>query len=100
MGADNLFTYWQPPTDAATGDLRSSWQAIRQRVSHLHVFRWHGLDRLPLAEGADLWPEVLADATPSSWPDDRVAFLEFVQGDDPNQVAADAAVLRGWLGLG
>jgi hypothetical protein len=27
-----------------------------------------------------------------------VAFLEFVRGDDPVQVEADAAVLRGWLG--
>lgn len=96
-----LFTYWQPPTGIPVADLLTSWAAVRHRVSHLHVFRWRTHeDRLPLAEGADLWPDVLADPAPAAWPRDRVAFLEFVRGDAPAQVATDAATLRGWLDRG
>ena len=98
VGAPDLFTYWQPPTGLSVDGLLASWQAVRHRVSHLHVFRWHSHEeRLPLAEGEDLWPTLLDDVSPTAWPFDRVAFLEFVRNDDPAQVAADARVLRGWL---
>lgn len=100
VGAPNLFTYWQPPTDLLVPDLLASWRTVRPRASHLHVFRWRSYaDRQPLGEGADLWPLVLAEPPAAEgWAGDRVAFLEFVRGDDPEQVVADAAVLRGWLG--
>lgn len=94
----NLFTYWQPPTGIRVAEVLASWEAVRHRVSHLHVFRWRTHeDRLALAEGADLWPAVLTDPASTAWPDDRIAFLEFVRGDDPAQVVADAATLRTWL---
>ena len=99
VGAPNLYTYWQPmdgvPVDELVGELR----AVRSRLSHLHVFRWRdGGERLPLADGADLWPEALREAEdPGVWDGDRVAFLEFVRDDDPDQLAADAATLLGWL---
>jgi sugar phosphate isomerase/epimerase len=98
VAAPNLFTYWQPPVGLPVGDLLTSWRAVRHRASHLHVFRWlEAQDRRPLADGADLWPEILADESPTTWGGPRVAFLEFVRGDDPAQVAEDAAVLRAWL---
>jgi 3-dehydroshikimate dehydratase len=99
VAAPNLFTYWQPPTGLAPADLLESWRGVRTRASHLHVFRWRSYDdRLPLAEGDDIWPAVFAEpATDDRWPGDRCAFLEFVRGDDPDQVVADAAVLRSWL---
>lgn len=102
VGASNLFTYWQPPTGLPVPDLLRSWRAVRHRASHLHVFRWRSYeDRQPLVEGADLWPEVLSEPPAADgWVGDRVAFLEFVRGDDPDQLVDDAAVLRGWLRAG
>jgi sugar phosphate isomerase/epimerase len=99
VDAPNLFTYWQPPTGLSVPDLLASWRAVRHRTSHLHVFRWHSYgDRQALADGADLWPAVLAEPPADErWPGDRFAFLEFVRGDDPDQLATDASVLRGWL---
>ena len=100
VDAANLFTYWQPATGASVDELLASWRAVRHRASHLHVFRWRAVDdRRPLAEGADLWPQVLAEPpSAAGWPGERVAFLEFVRGDDPAQLGDDAAVLLGWLG--
>jgi hypothetical protein len=74
-------------------------------LSHLHVFRWRSFeDRLPLADGDDLWPAVLAaadrprsTAAPASGPTRRWAFLEYVRNDDPAQLLADAATLRSGL---
>lgn len=98
VDAANLFTYWQPPTGLGVEEVLASWEAVRHRVSHLHVFRWRSHEeRLVLSEGADLWPAVLADPVPTTWSHDRIAFLEFVRGDDPAQVATDAATLRTWL---
>jgi sugar phosphate isomerase/epimerase len=101
VDAANLFTYWQPPASLPVPELLASWRAVRHRTSHLHVFRWRSYeDRQPLAEGADLWPEVLSEPpTARGWPGDHLAFLEFVRGDDLAQVATDAAVLLGWLGV-
>jgi len=98
VGSPALRTYWQPHPQLAVPALLSELEAVLPRLSHLHVFRWTpGGERLPLADGADLWPGALALASPVS-PEDRVAFLEFVRDDDVDQLVADAATLRGWLG--
>ena len=99
VDAPNLFTYWQPPTGMEPDGALASWRQVRARASHLHVFRWRGHDdRQPLEEGSDLWPAVLADApTDGPWPHERVALLEFVRDDSPDQLVADAAVLKRWI---
>lgn len=96
-----LHTYWQPRPDLAPEALLDELRPLLPRLSHLHVFRWRADgDRRPLEEGVDLWPEALLLArTPGTWAGDRAALLEFVRGDDPEQLAADAAALRRWLGL-
>ncbi|MEX1115617.1 MAG: hypothetical protein WEB53_10235, partial [Akkermansiaceae bacterium] len=63
---------------------------------HVHVFHWlpgDTIDRRPLAEGAPLWREWFATIQGAGRRPD--ALLEFCRGDDPEQFAADAAVLRG-----
>jgi sugar phosphate isomerase/epimerase len=111
VGSPNLFTYWQPPywhgpttpeSDAAEAI------ALLGVLSHLHVYEWASPeDRRALVEGTDRWRAVLGavDAgtpetgTPetAAWRGDRVAFLEFVAGDDPEALRRDAATLRDWL---
>lgn len=95
VGSSALFTYWQPVPGR---DHRAELAAIADDVSHLHVFRWaEDGTRLALSDGADLWPEAFASLGSGRWARTRVAFLEFVRDDDPDQLAADAATLRAWL---
>jgi len=99
IDSPNLASYWQPaywraPTAPAADAAEVS--ALGDRLSHLHVYEWAGPeDRCPLADGADRWRAVLAAA--DALGRDRVAFLEFVSGDDPDALRRDAATLRSWL---
>lgn len=104
-GAPNLYTYFQPNywDEPIVGDPTaqvSELTPILGDLSHLHVYWWPTLgERAPLADGAAVWGALL-DAEPASvtrWSADRWAFLEFVDGDTPQQVEADAATLLGWL---
>jgi hypothetical protein len=52
--------------------------------------------REPLEYGASCWEAYLALASQAQG--DRYALLEFVRDDSPEQLLADAAALRGWLG--
>ena len=92
VGHPAFLTAWQPPigfdADAALAEL----EGIMPWVDHLHVFHWHGYDRLPLAQGADCWRRYLACAAASGRP--LTAALEFVLADDPAQLMADSATLR------
>ncbi|MGZ6885633.1 MAG: sugar phosphate isomerase/epimerase family protein [Acidimicrobiia bacterium] len=102
VDAPNLFSLWQPPywrgpTGAAADAAEIA--TLGPRLSHLHVYEWAGPElRLPLAVGAERWQAVLAAA--GGIGGDRVAFLEFVAGDDPDAVVRDARTLRGWLDAG
>ena len=103
VDAPNLFTYWQPAVGLAVDELLAELVAVTPSLSHLHVFRWDAEGgRLALERGADLWPAAFdavseADET-GRWTGQRYAFLEFVAGDDPDQLARDAATVRSWLG--
>lgn len=94
VGAPNLSSYWQPPYWSAnrdSSDDAADVAALGPWLSHLHVYEWAGPDaRRPLADGRRRWRAVL-DALP---PGERVAFLEFVAGDDPATVLADARTLH------
>jgi sugar phosphate isomerase/epimerase len=92
VGHPNFTTVWQPSvgldTDAALAELTAAlpW------VEHLHVFHWQMHDRRPLAEGADRWRRYLACAAATGRP--LTAALEFVLGDEPQQLVRDAATLN------
>lgn len=102
VGAPNLFAYWQPMTGVPVPALLGELEHVLPRLSHLHVFAWDADGtRLPLSAGADLWTEALglagAAEAHGSWTGARVAFLEFVEGDEPEAFLRDAHVLRDWL---
>lgn len=89
-------TYWQPPHRLTEPERLADLDRLAPWVSNLHVFHWtlegDTLIRHPLADGADLWRRRLARA--AGFAGDRYALLEFVAGDDPRQVVADAQTLR------
>jgi len=91
----NVGTLWQPePTrsvDENLGDLSSVLPWLR----NVHVFSWTpARERLPLAAQEAAWARYLPVAA-----GDRYALLEFVAGDDPERLVADAATLHGLLGF-
>lgn len=91
----NLYTYWQPEPGADAAAACAEFASVAADCSHLHVFWWAADGtRLPLADGAAPWAEVLADRTERRWSGERWAFLEFVPGDDPAVLGQEADVLR------
>jgi sugar phosphate isomerase/epimerase len=98
VDAPNVSSYWQPPYWLPRRDPGADAVDVARlggHLSHLHVYEWAGAeDRRPLADGDARWRAVLAalDGSP------RVAFLEFVAGDDPRTLLADARTLHAWLG--
>lgn len=105
VGAPNVSTYWQPPywlEPRAPAEDAAEVQGIGPHLSHLHVYEWAGAeDRRPLADGVARWRAVLAAAAAMEVPDrpaPRVAFLEFVAGDDPATLLRDARTLHDLLG--
>jgi 3-dehydroshikimate dehydratase len=91
-------TYWQPHRLMQPDDCLKDMEVAKPRLVGLHVFQWNVTtgNREPLADGESIWKRYLAAATPAL-PDNAFALLEFVKGDDPKQLLADAPVLRQWL---
>ena len=97
VGHRSCRTLWQPPNGKQADHCLAGLRAVLPRTAHVHAFHWwpdSGL-RHALADGWERWSrylEVLAtDAA------DHDVLLEFVKGDEPGQLRADAATLRGWL---
>ncbi len=101
--APNLSLYWQPPYWLGQREIADDVDDVATlggRVSHLHVYEWTpapDVERLPLAAGDARWRAVLA-ALEAPAVEPRVAFCEFVAGDDPAQLVADARTLHEWIG--
>ena len=92
----NVGCLWQPPVDMSVPDCLTGIRTVAPYVRNIHVFSWAGVERLPLADGAEKWRACLAEI--SKLPGERCLLLEFVRGDDPAQLEADAATLRKWMG--
>jgi 3-dehydroshikimate dehydratase len=90
-------TCWQPPIGMASDACLRSLERIQSCLANLHVFHWiDGYQRCPLADGTAVWASYLRLAARAPLAPDarRWAMLELVRGDDPEQLAADADVLR------
>ncbi|MFC7787350.1 sugar phosphate isomerase/epimerase family protein [Microbacterium sp. MAHUQ-60] len=92
-----LSTYWQPSVGAEDASALADYDALAAQTSAVHVFSWWPrTERLRLRERAEMWKALFAAASAASHPP-RDALLEFVPGDDPDLLTAEAATLRGWL---
>ncbi|WCO68157.1 TIM barrel protein [Iamia majanohamensis] len=93
-------THWQPDPALSPAAAVEELRTVLPHLASVHAFTWGptGIDdRRPLAEGAELWRPALALATTGPGPRPRPVLLEYVRGDDPDQVVADAATLRRWI---
>lgn len=94
-----LRTAWQPDLHHDHGQCLRSLELLLPWLDEVHVFQWRmrsgEIERLPLKDGSGEWPDYLRLAT--SAPQALWACLEFVRGDEPADLMADAATLRQWL---
>lgn len=94
-------TYWQPHQKIAADDALVDLDAALPWLVGLHVFQWHAetVERQALAEGESCWPRYIEKARTrpaDAGAEPMYALLEFVRGDDPANLAGDAATLRRW----
>ncbi|MDB5327011.1 MAG: sugar phosphate isomerase [Phycisphaerales bacterium] len=90
----NLLSGWQPRNGASPETGSAEIRQLRPWLGNIHVFQWWptGADRHPLAEGADRWKAFFETIAEDG--QERFALLEFVKGDQPEQLVADATTLR------
>jgi sugar phosphate isomerase/epimerase len=94
----NVDTLWQPLVSLDSEQRNRSLQVVLPRLAHVHAFHWlpaDPIDRRPLAEGADLWRGWLGTMSAAGRNPD--CLLEFVHGDLPARLEADALVLSDLL---
>jgi 3-dehydroshikimate dehydratase len=89
-------TLWQPPHERPVEANVASLRGVLPWLHHVHVFHWPRRgERVPLADGADRWRAYLGVMREARCA--RALLLEFVRGDDPEQLRADAATLHEWI---
>ena len=89
-------TLWQPPHDLDVDRRCESLRGVLPRLQHVHVFHWPARgERAALNDGEEGWLRYLRILHEAG----RACplLLEFVRGDDPQQLIADAATLRQWI---
>lgn len=95
----HLRSLWQPANGASVERRLSDLRQVKPWLANVHVFQWGpkgGGDKRELSEGQPEWKEYLREARADG--EARWALLEFVRGDKTEQLEADAATLRNWLG--
>jgi len=95
--AEPMRTLWQPPHDCAVEQQLATLRDVLPWLANVHAFTWRGArrERFALADGAPLWRQALHMLARSGR--EHGVLLEFVAGDDPEQLGRDAATLHGWL---
>ena len=99
VAAPNVYLYWQPSPGIAEAAADAEIAALGPHIAHLHVFEWDAdKTRYPLADGFARWKRWI-DAIPQGrWMGPRYAMLEFVAGNDPQNLLTDARTLRRLIG--
>ena len=92
-----LASYWQPNPDLDVDTHVREIRTLGSRLTNVHVFAWGaGNVRHPLEQGAEAWARYMQAVREAGGDHDYI--LEFVKGDAPEQLLADARTLAGWLG--
>ena len=89
VGRDNVYSYWQPPTNSDVEDNLTSIQRLvkLRKLKNLHVFTWKGSVRMAL--DANIWIRYVNEAIPCN----PALLLEFVKENKVQQLLDDAKAL-------
>jgi sugar phosphate isomerase/epimerase len=94
----NVGSLWQPPVGYSYEACLESLKRVSPYLEHLHCFHWGAggsSDKRPLAEGRAAWRGYLQEAAQPGLM--RPVLLEFVRDGSEEQLAEDAATLRGLI---
>jgi 3-dehydroshikimate dehydratase len=95
-----LCSFWQPPVGMGKEACLEGLTALVRagKLGSVHVFHWwpDAASRLELFAGAERWKAYLAVAAQAEG--ERYCCLEFVKGDEPEQLVRDARFLNTMLG--
>jgi 3-dehydroshikimate dehydratase len=91
-----LGTLWQPPNGMPYDEALLTLEMILPFLHHLHVFHWwpDSTHRHPLSAGAARWRQILEKVKAYNPEAKRWCLLEFVRGNEPQQLVDDARTLR------
>lgn len=81
--------YWQPNPDLSVAENLAYIRALREYITHVHVFHWEGDQRLPLQEGIPVWKQYLEELG-----GDHHLLLEFMPDDRLESLQAEARSLH------
>ena len=94
----NIRALWQPLPSLDRTAQDESLEVVLPRLAHVHVFHWRPgpvVERRPLREGQAEWSAWMERIAAAGGRPDYL--LEFVRGEDPAQLGANAVPLRGWM---
>jgi len=97
VGHSNCHITWQPHLGCDVIQSMEGLRSVLPELYGLHVFHWgkSAAERFPLDSGEGEWMSYLEIA--SDGKDPMFALLEFVRGDEPEQLLEDAKQLRNWI---
>lgn len=81
--------YWQPNQFRTIDENIQYAQAVRDYITHIHVFQWKQRNRFSLKTGLDEWRRYLRTLGT-----DHTLLLEFMPDDDIRSLPAEAEALR------
>jgi sugar phosphate isomerase/epimerase len=89
----DLRTLWQPPHEMTVAQRCQSLRGVLPWLNHVHVFHWPRRgERAALEEGSGDWAKYLQVLREEG--KTCPLLLEFVRGDDPDQLRRDAGTLE------
>ncbi|HLR42853.1 MAG TPA: TIM barrel protein [Pseudogracilibacillus sp.] len=91
INRDNVFSYWQPAINQSVEERINSINRLQNQLSHIHVFYWAGIDKLPLCDGLNEWDQYLKRIQTN---ETRYLLLEFVKDDSIEQFYDDVKALK------
>ncbi|HLR35614.1 MAG TPA: sugar phosphate isomerase/epimerase family protein [Tissierellales bacterium] len=92
----NAKLYWQPAVGEAVDKRLESIEKVKPWLSHIHVFHWDELEKLPFNQGIDEWQQYINAINKSKGIGNKTRYflMEFVKDDNPQQFLEDAKVLK------
>ncbi|MEC2158339.1 sugar phosphate isomerase/epimerase family protein [Virgibacillus halodenitrificans] len=90
---ESVFLYWQPAVSLPVENRLKNIEKIRQWLSNIHVFHWHGTEKLPFENGMEEWKKYLNKLEPEA-DETRYLLMEFVKDGKPTQFFDDVQALK------
>lgn len=89
VNSPNFKMYWQPNPDISLEENLDYISALREHITHIHVFHWVRDDRHPLGDGIGIWKKYRSQLS-----GDHHLLLEFMPDDQISSLETEAGSLH------